>query len=42
MNTLRVEEKQQRNIFDKMIRAVPGWEVLIDRSFMSEIFQRQM
>ncbi|MFM7153029.1 MAG: HipA domain-containing protein [Bacteroidota bacterium] len=39
MNTLRVEEKQQRNIFDKMIRAVPGWEVLIDRSFMSESFK---
>ena len=36
MNTLKVEEKQQENIFKKMNRALPKWQELIDRSFMRD------
>lgn len=41
MNTLRVEEKQQENIFNKMAKALPKWLELIDRSFMSAAFKEQ-
>jgi serine/threonine-protein kinase HipA len=41
MNTLQVEEKQQENIFNKMAKALPKWQELIDRSFMSEAFKEQ-
>lgn len=41
MNTLRVEEKQQENIFNKMAKALPQWLELIDRSFMSAAFKEQ-
>jgi serine/threonine-protein kinase HipA len=41
MNTLKVEEKQQENIFNKMAKALPQWQDLIDRSFMSEEFKAQ-
>jgi len=41
MNTLRVDEKQQDNIFKKMQKALPLWLELIDRSFMSEAFKQQ-
>jgi serine/threonine-protein kinase HipA len=39
MNTLKVEEKQQENIFNKMAKALPKWKELIDRSFMSNEFK---
>lgn len=39
MNTLQLEEKQQENIFNKMRKALPKWQELIDRSFMSDAFK---
>lgn len=41
MNTLKVEEKQQENIFNKMAKALPKWQELIDRSFMSAAYKEQ-
>ncbi len=41
MNTLKVEEKQQDNIFNKMAKAMPQWQELIDRSFMTEAYKEQ-
>lgn len=41
MNTLKVEEKQQQNIFNKMEKALPKWIDLIDKSFLSEEFKEQ-
>lgn len=41
MNTLKVEEKQQENIFNKMAKALPKWQELIDRSFISNEFKDQ-
>lgn len=41
MNMLKVEEKQQENIFNKMAKALPEWQELIDRSFMSEAYKEQ-
>jgi serine/threonine-protein kinase HipA len=41
MNTLKVEEKQQENIFNKMAKAYPKWREMIDRSFMSDSFKQQ-
>ena len=41
MNTLKVEEKQQENIFNKMAKALPKWQEMIDRSFMSDAFKEQ-
>ncbi|MEN9882889.1 MAG: putative kinase Y4dM [Bacteroidota bacterium] len=41
MNTLKVEEKQQENIFNKMAKAYPKWREMIDRSFMSDAFKEQ-
>ena len=41
MNTLMVEEKQQENIFNKMAKALPKWQEMIDRSFMSDEFKEQ-
>jgi len=41
MHTLKVEEKQQENIFNKMIKALPQWQEMIDRSFMSNEFKEQ-
>ncbi len=41
MNTLKVEEKQQENIFNKMAKAMPKWQELIDRSFMTEAYKEQ-
>ena len=35
MQALKVEEKQQENIFTKMAKALPQWQSLIDRSFMT-------
>lgn len=41
MNTMKVEEKQQENLFKKMAKALPGWLELINRSFMSAAFKEQ-
>lgn len=41
MNTLKVEEKQQANIFNKIAKALPKWQELIDRSFMSAASKEQ-
>jgi serine/threonine-protein kinase HipA len=41
MNTLKLEEKQQRNIVAKMVKALPKWIALIDRSFLSDEFKEQ-
>jgi serine/threonine-protein kinase HipA len=41
MNTLKVEEKQQENIFNKMAKALPKWMEIIERSFMSDEFKIQ-
>lgn len=39
MKTLKVEEKQQENIFKKMAKAFPLWMERIDGSFMSDEFK---
>ena len=41
MNTLKLEEKQQEMIFNKMAKAWPRWQEQIDRSFMSIEFKEQ-
>ena len=41
MNILKVEEKQQQNIFSKMGKALPKWIELIDKSFLSDEFKEQ-
>lgn len=41
MNTLKVGNKQQQNIFSKMARALPEWLQQIDRSFMTSEFKEQ-
>ena len=41
MNTLKVDQIQQENIFKKMAKALPTWKEHIDRSFMSEEFKEQ-
>jgi serine/threonine-protein kinase HipA len=41
MNTLKVDEKQQANIFNKLAKALPKWQEQIDRSFMSQAFKAQ-
>lgn len=40
-NTLKLDGKQQANLFNKMIKAEPAWLQLIDASFMSEEFKAQ-
>ena len=40
MNTLKVEERQQQNIFNKMKNAEPKWMEQIDASFLSEDFKK--
>jgi serine/threonine-protein kinase HipA len=41
MNTLKVDDKQQQNIFRKMEKALPKWIELIDKSFLSNGFKEQ-
>ena len=41
MNILKVEEKQQQNIFRKKEKALPKWIELIDKSFLSDAFKEQ-
>ena len=36
MNNMKVDEKQQQNIFTKMEKAIPKWVVQIDHSFLSD------
>lgn len=36
MNTLMVADKQQQNIFNKMLKALPKWEEQINISFLSD------
>ncbi len=40
-NTLKLDKKQQANIFNKMIKAEPAWLQMIDASFLSEDFKYQ-
>jgi serine/threonine-protein kinase HipA len=40
-STLKLDEKQQANIFNKMIQAKLDWLKMIDVSFMSEDFKNQ-
>jgi len=39
--TLKLDEKQQSNIFNKMIKAESAWLQMIDSSFLSEDFKHQ-
>ncbi|CAM4197222.1 type II toxin-antitoxin system HipA family toxin [Cytophagaceae bacterium 50C-KIRBA] len=41
MKTQYLDEKQQHNIFNKMIKALPKWVELIDKSFLSDEFKEQ-
>jgi serine/threonine-protein kinase HipA len=41
MKTLKIDEKQQLNIFNKMAKVYPKWLEQIDRSFMSAAFKDQ-
>ena len=41
MTNLKVDEKQQENIFNKLVKTLPQWTKLIDRSFMSTEFKEQ-
>jgi serine/threonine-protein kinase HipA len=41
MDTLKVDEKQQQNIFRKMEKALPKWLDMIDQSFLSDAFKLQ-
>jgi serine/threonine-protein kinase HipA len=41
MKTQNIDEKQQNNIFNKMIKAFPQWLELIDKSFLSDSFKLQ-
>lgn len=41
MNTLKVDEKQQQNIFTKMEKAKTKWMELIDTSFLNDEYKEQ-
>lgn len=41
MNTLKVDEKQQQNIFTKMEKARQKWTEQIENSFLTEEFKKQ-
>lgn len=41
MNTLKLDEKQQENIFKKMEKSIPKWMEQIDISFLSNEFKEQ-
>lgn len=41
MNTLHVEEKQQQNIFNKMLEAAPKWIEFIDSSFLNDDYKER-
>jgi serine/threonine-protein kinase HipA len=39
MNALKLDEKQQKNIFSKMAKALPKWKALIDCSFLTSEYK---
>lgn len=39
MTALKVDERQQNNIFSKMQKSIPNWNELIDQSFLSKEFK---
>lgn len=39
MHALKLDEKQQKNIFNKMAKALPKWKALIDRSFLTSEYK---
>lgn len=39
MTTLRLDARQQQNIFEKLARATPHWMALLDQSFMSDPYK---
>ena len=41
MTALKIGEIQQHNIFSKMVKAMPGWIEMIERSFMSPAYKEQ-
>ncbi len=41
MNTLKVDAKQQQNIFNKMAKAMPKWMDQIDISFLTDEYKKQ-
>ena len=41
MLNLKIDEKQQQNIFKKMERAYPKWVELVNQSFLSDEFKQQ-
>ncbi len=41
MKAVRMDEKQQQNIFEKMKKAFPKWIELIDKSFLSDDFKER-
>ncbi len=41
MNGLKITEKQQHNIFHKMVKGLPAWLEFIDMSFLSEDFKQK-
>jgi serine/threonine-protein kinase HipA len=41
MRTLNLEEKQQQNIFHKMVKALPAWLLMLDQSFLEETHKEQ-
>lgn len=41
MNSLKIEEKQQYNLFNKMTRALPKWFEIIHLSFLNEEFKKR-
>jgi serine/threonine-protein kinase HipA len=41
MSALKIDEKQQDNIFNKMTHAMPTWIQLIEKSFLSSDYKRK-
>ncbi len=41
MQSFKIDEKQQQNIFNKMTKALPKWNTMIDTSFLSAEFKTQ-
>ena len=41
MHSFKIDEKQQQNIFNKMTKALPKWNTMIDISFLSAEFKTQ-
>ncbi len=41
MNSLKIDEKQQQNIFNKIVTSLPAWKNMINMSFLTEDFKQQ-